>query len=152
MAHVTGAAEKWPSRPFGSVFVHNLSRETWAVEQIGKPSDDEEPGIGPSLIELELRNRKASGRPRAIHQFVAFEFFADGSIEVREGRLAAPTTADLAADVLREPMTLKQISYAIKEDTGTSPSLDTLLRTLTRHSDRFTVNKENRPAKWSLKP
>jgi len=152
LAHVRGGAEKWPERPFGSVFVHNLSRETWAVEAIGTPSDPDIPRIGPHVVELEFRNRKPSGRPLAPPQFVTFEFYLDGSIEVREGRLAGPTVADLAADVLNEPMTLKQIAAAIKEDTGSSYSEDALRMTLKRHPERFEVSKDKRPAKWSRKP
>lgn len=152
LAHVRGGADKWPDRPFGSVFVHNLARETWAVEQIGKPSDDEEPRIGPHVVELEFRNRKPSGRPLAPPQFLTFEFYADGSIEVKEGRLAGPTVADLAGDVLIEPMTLKQIAGAIREDTGTTYSEDALRMALKRHPERFEVSKEKRPAKWSRKP
>jgi len=152
LAHVRGGSDKWPERPFGSVFVHNLARETWAVEQIGTPTDADEPRIGPHVVELEFRNRKPSGRPLAAPQFVTFEFYLDGTIEAREGRLAGPTVADLAADVLREPMTLRQIVAAIKEDTGSSYSEDTLLKSLKRHPDRFEVGKEKRPAKWSRKP
>lgn len=154
LAHVTGSAERWPARPFGSVFVHNLARETWAVEQINKDDDDDEvePGIAPHLIELEFRNRKASGRALAPPQFVAFEFFADGSIVVREGRLAGPTVADAIADVLTEPMTLRQVAAAIEEDSGKRPSDDTLLKTLKRHPERFAVSRDKRPATWSLRP
>ena len=149
LAHVRGGAEKWPDRPFGSVFVHNLSRETWAVEAIGKQLDDDMPRIGPHVVELEFRNRKPSGRPLAPPQFLTFEFYLDGTIEVREGRLAGPTVADLATDVLSEPLTLKQLVAAIREDTGSTYSEDTLLKTLKRHPDRFVVNKQTRPAKWS---
>ena len=35
IAHVRGDASKFPERPFGSVFVHNLARETWAAERLG---------------------------------------------------------------------------------------------------------------------
>lgn len=152
LAHVRGGSDKWPDRPFGSIFVHNLARETWAVEQIGKAADDEEPRIGPHVIELEFRNRKPSGRPLAPPQFLTFEFYADGSIEVREGRLAGATVADLAGDVLSEPMTLRQIAAAIREDTSATYSEDTLLKSLKRHPDRFVVDKNKRPAKWSRKP
>jgi hypothetical protein len=152
LAHVAGAAEKWPKRPFGSVFVHNLARETWAVEDIHPPSEPDEPREGPHVIELEFRNRKPSGRPLAPSQFVAFEFYGDGSIEVREGRLAGPTVADRAEDVMGEPMTVKQIRAAIAEDyPGPAPTEDTLIKALVRHPERFEVNKEKRPAKWSRK-
>lgn len=152
LAHVRGGSDRWPDRPFGSVFVHNLARETWAVEQIGTPTDPDLPRIGPHVVELEFRNRKPSGRPLAPPQFLTFEFYVDGSIEAREGRLAGPTVADLAADVLSEPLTLRQIAAAIKEDTGATHSGDTLLKSLKRHPERFDVDKSKRPAKWSRRP
>lgn len=151
IAHVRGDSARFPDRPFGSVFVHNLARETWAVEQTGKPTDEDEPdaAIAPNLIELEFRNRKRSDRRSSRPQFIAFEFFGDGTIEIHEGRQAEPTVADLIGDVLIEPMTLKQIAAAIREDTGTTYPEDTLLKTLKRHPERFTVNRGKRPAKWS---
>jgi len=157
IAHVTGNAQKWPDRPFGSVFVHNFARETWAVEAINKADDTDDHiahsvGTGPHTVELEFRNRKSNGRASAAPQFITFEFYEDASICVKEGRLAAPSIADRVSDALSEPMTLKQIAAAIKEDTGESYREDTLLTTLKRRSDRFLVNKDKRPAKWSRKP
>lgn len=153
IAHVTGNATKWPDRPFGSVFVHNLARETWAVEGIGKQDDDRDVALpGPHIVELEFRNRKSNGRASAAPQFLTFEFYADDTITVVDGRLAAPTIADRVTDVLTEPLTLKQIAAAIKEDTGEAHSEQTLLKTLKRRSDLFTVSKAQRPAKWSRRP
>jgi hypothetical protein len=36
IAHVRGDSGRFPERPFGSVHVHNLARETWAAEQLGE--------------------------------------------------------------------------------------------------------------------
>jgi len=47
VAHVKGDSGKFPDRPFGSVFVHNLARETWAVERLG-----DEPDTDPDLIRV----------------------------------------------------------------------------------------------------
>ena len=49
-------------------------------------------------------------------------------------------------------MTLRQIVAAIKEDTGTAYSEDVLRMILKRHPERFAVDKDKRPAKWSLRP
>ena len=156
IAHVRGDSLKWPDRPFGSVFVHNLARETWAVEDGAKADDSdagEDTAILPHLVQLEYRNKKASGRQRVAPQFVTFSFFRDQTIEVTEGRPAGTSVADRAADVLlgEEPMTLAQLRKAIKEDTGEDYREAVLRVTLSRQSDRFTVTKKPRPAVWSLR-
>ncbi len=96
IAHVRGDSGKFPERPFGSVFVHNLARETWAAERIGDDDpeaiDPDEIRHGPAIVALELRNRKANARPKAPAQFVSFSFYADGSIEVTtDGPAADPS-------------------------------------------------------------
>lgn len=153
IAHVRGDSARWPDRPFGSVFVHNLCRESWAVEQRGTDAEttDDVASIGPHIIELEFRNKKPSGRPKAPPQFLTFSFFADNSIEVTEGKLAGPSVADLAADVLRgSAMDLRKLRAAIREDTGVAYSEDTLRVTLKRYPERFSVDKDQRPARWSV--
>jgi hypothetical protein len=152
LAHVRGGADRFPERPFGSVFVHNLARETWAAERVGVLADaepDGPPTIGPVILELEFRNRKASGRERSRPQFLTIEFYPDGSIEAVDGRLG-PSVADLAADALRDgPLTLAKLRAAIKEDTGEPVTEDVLRVTLKRHPDRFTVDRSRRPAIWA---
>lgn len=150
IAHVRGDSSRFPERPFGSVFVHNLARETWAAEKLGETGGDL---IGddyaPAVVSLELRNQKANGRGRAPAQFVAFSFYADGSITTGEDGPPRRAISDLAADVLAEgPMTLRQIVAAIKEDGG-DVSEDTLRSALRRHPGRFTEAAAGRPRKWS---
>lgn len=155
IAHVAGASGKFPDRPFGSVFVHNLSRETWAVEPLGDDDDDSDPDVirfGPHVVALELRNRKSNGRPKAAAQFVTFSFFGDGTIEVVTDRPSGRTVADLAADVLTDgPLTLAKIAAAIKEDSGQAIDETTLRRSLTRHPRRFEQSTSGRPRTWSLR-
>lgn len=152
LAHVRGGSDRFPERPFGSVFVHNLARETWAAEKVGALADaepDGPPTVGPVTIELEYRNRKASGRERARPQFLTFEFYPDGSIVTVDGRLG-PSVADLATDALRDgPMTLAKLRAAIREDTGEDVSEDVLRVTLKRHPERFTQDRSRRPALWA---
>ncbi len=156
IAHVRGDSGKFPERPFGSVFVHNLARETWAVERIGDDDpetiDPDEIRFGPAIVALELRNKKANARPKAPAQFVTFSFFADGSIEVATDGPAGRSVADLAADALAEgPMTLAAMAKAIKEDTGRVYSEDALRVSLKRHPQRFEQSTSGRPRTWSVR-
>jgi hypothetical protein len=155
IAHVRGDSGKFPDRPFGSVFVHNLARETWAVERLG----DDEPEadadlirVGPHIVALELRNKKANARPISAAQFVTFSFFGDGSIEVLTDRPSDRSVADRAAAVLADgPMTLVKIAAAIKEDTGETVSEDVLRRALNRDPRRFVHLDGTRPRPWGLR-
>jgi len=156
IAHVRGDSGKFPERPFGSVFVHNLARETWAVERIGDDDpeavDSDEIRFGPDVVSLELRNKKANARPKSAAQSVTFSFFADGTIEVATDLPAGRSVADLAASVLADgPLTLAKIAAAIKEDTGQVVSEDALRVTLKRHPQRFEQTTTGRPRPWSVR-
>lgn len=155
IAHVRGDSAKFPDRPFGSVFVHNLSRETWAVERVGDDETDDDPDLirfGPHVVSLELRNRKSNGRAKAAAQFVTFSFFADGTIEAVTDRPGSRTVADLAADALADgPLTLAKVAAAIKEDTGQTVDADTLRKTFARHSGRFEQATTGRPRTWTVR-
>lgn len=153
IAHVRGDSGRFPDRPFGSVHVHNLARETWAVEKVGDEPDHDPDLIrhGPRIVNLELRNKKSNTRGTAPAQFVSFSFFDDGSITATTGRPAGRDTVDLIADVLRDgPLTIPRIVAAIKEDTGEVYSEETVGRTLRRHGPRF-VAGEGRPKPWALR-
>jgi hypothetical protein len=155
IAHVRGDSGKFPERPFGSVFVHNLARETWAVERIGDDDPDaidpDEIRFGPALVALELHNKKANARPKSAAQFVTFSFFADGTIEVATDGPAGRSVADLAESVLADgPMTVPKIAAAIKEDTGQKVDETTLRRSLARHPLRF-VASGTRPRTWTVR-
>ena len=156
IAHVRGDSGKFPERPFGSVFVHNLARETWAVEQIGNDEpetiDLDEIRFGPHVVALELRNKKANARSKSPAQFVTFSFFGDGTIEAATGGPADRSVADIAADVLAEgPATLSKIAAAIKEDTGRTVSGDALSVTLKRYPRRFEQSASGRPRTWTVR-
>jgi hypothetical protein len=155
IAHVRGDSGRFPERPFGSVFVHNLARETWAVERVGDGEPESDPDliqIGPHVVALELRNKKSNARPICPAQFVTFSFFGDGTIEVATGGPADRSVADLAADVLAEkPLPLAKIAAAIKEDTGRAVSGDALSVTLKRYPRRFQQSTSGRPRTWSVR-
>ena len=157
IAHVRGDSGKFPDRPFGSVFVHNLARETWAVERIGDDDpetiDPDEIRFGPAVVSLELRNKKANARPKSPAQFVTFSFFADGTIEVASDGPAGRSVADLAADALADgPLPLAKIAAAIKEDTGQAIGENALRSALARNPRRFALDKSGkRPHPWSVR-
>jgi hypothetical protein len=156
IAHVRGDSGKFPDRPFGSVFVHNLARETWAAERLGNDAPDlPDPdlhGYGPHVISIELRNKKSNGRRQAPAQFVTFSFNADGSIDVTNQGPGGRSLADLAEDVLVEgPLTLGKIAAAIREDTGQTVTSEALRVTLKRRPDRFVESPTGRPRTWSLR-
>jgi hypothetical protein len=136
IAHVAGGGEKFPDKPFGSVFVHNLARETWAVAQLDD-DDEREPGV----MRIELRNKKANSRPKYPPQFLNFTFDLLGQVRVDDGKPSGgASVADLIADVLVRairPMTTKELMAAIKADTGQAIPDNRLREALARHPGRF---------------
>jgi hypothetical protein len=156
IAHVRGDSVKFPDRPFGSVFVHNLSRETWAIERVGDDEPESDPDLirhGPHIVALELRNKKSNARPASPAQFVTFSFFDDGSIEVLTDAPSGRSVADLAADALSGgALTLAKIAAAIEEDTGQEVGENALRSALTRHPQRFAQDRSGkRPYPWSVR-
>jgi len=152
LAHVRGDGQRFPEKPFGSVFVHNLARETWAEEALDP--DDGDPGnpFAPEIVRLELRNMKRNRGGRRAPQFLTFAFSADGSIDATEGTPNRRLLADLIDVVLEGPMTPETIARAIAEDTGETPSAMTVRRTLNRHPRRFVADTTKRPHRWSRRP
>ena len=155
IAHVRGDSERFPDRPFGSVFVHNLARETWAVEQLAveDESDHDWIRVDPHVVALELRNKKANGRAQTLPQFVTFSFYGDDTIEVDRGAPEGRSVASLAAAVLSTTpgLTPTQIVKAIKEDSGQVVNEDTLSRKLRGLPAKFVANRSHRPYTWSVR-
>lgn len=151
IAHVRGDAEKFPDRPFGSVFIHNYARETWAIYAEADADNDPDDPSRPARVHVELRNQKKSGGPKARPQLLAVEFYGDGSLVVTKERTAEQPLDDAIAGVLQSgPMTVKAIVAAIKED-GRDVGPDTVSTTLKRHADRFAVEGDKRPRRWALR-
>lgn len=156
LAHVTGAASRFPDKPFGSVFVHNYARETWSIEKTS--TEDEEPydptiaRVLPYVMSVELRNKKMSNGPTPRPQFLSFSFFSDDHIEVDQKQPDRPRkTEDLINDVLSrstKPMTADAIAKVIKLDTGETVKPETLRKTLNRH---FHPTDEV-PHRWTKRP
>ncbi|MDQ6878320.1 MAG: hypothetical protein M3082_11660, partial [Candidatus Dormibacteraeota bacterium] len=147
IAHVAGGQERFPAKPFGSVFVHNLARETWAVERVGE--SDETSGS----MTLELRNMKANNQPKVAPEFLTFNFAEDGSVSVDREEPAGMTLADQAEAVLSRSinaMTVKDIARMLKADEGRSVTDENLRRVLMRDSVRFSRTAEM-PYKWLVR-
>jgi hypothetical protein len=154
IAHVSGHTDRFPERPFGSVFVHNLARETWAVAKVSDEEPDEDDAsviYGPHVVPLELRNQKSNGRPKAASQFVTFSIYPDGAIEVSSERPVIKVADEVASVLVDGPMTITGIRAAIREDTGNDRSENTIRGTLRRELARFKEASDSRPRKWSLR-
>jgi KaiC/GvpD/RAD55 family RecA-like ATPase len=154
IAHVAGGQEKWPTRPFGSVFVHNLARETWAVERTNgeEPIEDVSEDVEPGPMTLELRNRKSNGTLKSPPQYFTFNF-TDGLIEIDRNSPFGKTLSDMAYGILiraSKPMTIKDLLVALKADEDKSVTDKVLRITLERHRDRF-QRTEDTPYKWLSK-
>jgi hypothetical protein len=151
IAHVAAAGEKFPTKPFGSIFTHNLARETWAIARNGDETDG-----GP--IELELRNMKANDRPKSPPQFLTFTFDRDpimGTTSVRVDTRAPVNTSlsVLAADILRrlgKPMTVKALASAIRADSEVEVDGPNLRRALKAHPDLFEETSAV-PREWRMR-
>jgi hypothetical protein len=154
IAHVAGHNERFADRPFGSVFVHNLARETWAVGKVGDEPDEAdlpaEEVYGPHVVALELRNKKSNGRPTAGPQFVTFSFYLGGSIEISTDPPVAKVADEIASVLVDGALTVQGIRAAIKEDTGNDRSENTIKSSLRRDRLRFSQATDSRPRKWSL--
>jgi hypothetical protein len=142
IAHVASGQSKFPEKPFGSVFAHNLARETWAVEKYEDESDISDPLL--TMFErvmcLELRNKKMNVGIKPDFQFLNFHFKDVGVTTTVTVDALPPanrkSVAQLAGDVLRRskaPMTLTEIAKAIKDNTGVVIKTDTLRKTLGRN-------------------
>lgn len=152
IAHVAGGGEKWPAKPFGSVFVHNLARETWAVERIGERSDEDSEDENRAPMALELRQRKANSGVRSRPQFLTFSF-EEGTVSVSREAPFANTLSDLVSEVLKrskKSLTVKDLCGALKADFDHPVSGEALRKTLERHRERFR-RTEDTPYQWALK-
>ncbi len=114
LAHVTKDGERWPHYPYGSAFVHNLARMTWAAEKVV----DDDPGPDAPLV-VELRNRKSKDRGKAPDQRVTFDFDAFGRITVEVAAVSRPMVERIA-DALagQDPLSPAGIAARIVDDAG----------------------------------
>jgi hypothetical protein len=157
IAHVASKQGKFPDKPFGSIFVHNLSRETWAVERYEDDSDVRDPlqAVFEEVMRLELRNQKMNVGSKPDVQFLNFHFkYTATSTTVDVDGLppaSRKTYTQMVREVLRRsksPMDLPAISKAVKDSTGVAIKTETLRRTLTRN---FTRDESGPTLTWTDK-
>jgi hypothetical protein len=154
LAHTSAGGDQFPAKPFGSSFIHNFARETWAGAQTGSETGLSVPGVfgvTATNITVELRNKKRSVGARAggSHLFT-IEFRSDSSIRIDYQQDFERPIRDLILDVLSttQPMTVKDISRAIEEDTGRKLSEESL-RTVIRRGVDGLVEHDGRPKTYT---
>jgi hypothetical protein len=157
LAH-TSSEDKFPKRPFGSVFVHNLARETWAASQTNVESNVPVKGqfaVTSTVMTVELRNQQRSvGAKTSAGQVFDVEFRSTGFVNVTYHQSFERPVRDLILDVLSGGvvMTRKQMSAAIKEDTGRDINEETLRKAIERGIDGLVEVSTKRPLTYSLEP
>lgn len=155
LAHVPGNSQKWPDKPFGSIFVKNWSREMWAIEWVemdGLTGEDEH---GLSYHRVELHCTKAQDRERPAHQRVTFTYEPHHGAITADLEQLIPSHGSLAYDALRQTpgvrLDLKAIAKAIKADTGetlTETQVYDAIRRRQRSKDDIQSDKSKRPFKF----
>jgi hypothetical protein len=143
IAHVKGDTEKFPARPFGTVFVHNLARETWAVagsseDDIEIPWDPNTSKYQPAVMRLELRQMKGNVGLKARPQFITFSFSGNGDVDVT---VLAPDTTHLITKIVsvlnrkKTGQTVAQIVSILKAE-GDDTNGKRVRETITRDHGR----------------
>jgi hypothetical protein len=138
LAHVAGGQDRFPDKPFGSVFVHNLARETWAVEKPEARDEEDvfDPNEGTGMETIELRNKKANSSALQKPVYLRYTFHDDGSIEIGNATPERENVLDAVRHILESsstPLTTKEIMAAIKSNEGRRVSEDTIRRTISRY-------------------
>lgn len=156
IAHVAGASGRFPDRPFGSVFVHNLARETWAMERTSEGEVDiefdiETHRLQPKVMSLELRNmKKSDGEQQVKPEFIAFSFYFDGHIEVNRDQPEPTNRAALFQRLLQRmgKSTIKALCKAVKDETGDTVSEENARTIIGRNRAMFTKDETAVPTLW----
>lgn len=159
IAHVAGNADKFPAKPFGSVFVHNFARETWAINAAENPAEityeADTAHLQPTVMTVELRNMKMSQRKKVLDpKFIAFSFYPQGTIEVNEVSSPDPTMAEMAAAVMGragKSLAVKEIANLIQSDYGEKVNIESLRNCLKRRHKGITfIEEQSAPLKYAL--
>jgi len=129
IAHVPGNAQRFPDRPFGSTFIHNLARETWAIE----PTEDPDPNfewtkdnyaLQPGLLNLQFRCKKRNVGTKPDDQYLQLAFYPDDSITANMYTPSKPSVKEIVRSILSratEPLTIDSIhkKHAAESDDPT---------------------------------
>jgi hypothetical protein len=155
LAH-TSSEDRFPKRPFGSVFIHNLARETWSGAQLSVDTGlivKGQFGVTETVMQVELRNMKRSvGQRVTAGQVFDIGFRSTGAITVDYMQTYQRPMRDLIADVLASSsaaMTAKGIAAAIKEDYDRDVDETTVRRTIERGIDGVIEVGTKRPKTYA---
>lgn len=157
LAHVKGDASRWPDRPFGSVHLHNLARETWAIAVISEGSEGPDTR-GLTFTQVELRCKKANGRRRPRNKVVTYQYQPHhgeitAKLEDRKLDVADLIHAAMRATSGNPWLSDSQLVGAVETDTGeklTKTQVYDAIRNDRR--GRFEVDTSTRPRKYRAKP
>lgn len=153
IAHVPGNAGRFPDKPFGSTFIHNLARETWAIE----PTEDPNPefewtkdnyDLQPSLLNLQFRCKKRNVGVKPDDKYIQFGFYPDNSITGGFFEPNKPSVKEIVRDILtrnKAAMTIDAIYAAHSKDTDTPTDKKYIRQMLERE-----VKKHGKQGYWSM--
>ncbi len=135
IAHQTKAADA--SKPFGSVFWHNLNRMTWHVQR------DE--STGRMTFTCRKDNEGEMLGHRRYLETVYDEAGIPTDMQATDGMQDNLAGSILALLATAGDLNAKEIADAL----GSAP--DTVRTTIRRHGDLFSTNNERRPARYSAR-
>ena len=143
LAHVTGAGDL--SKPFGSVFWHNLARVTWSVSRIGSEGH-----------QVLLQHRKDNNHERQGKHLVTVEWWNDLPREVSESPYSVRLAEQIRDALADEPMTAAAIVSRLNEeadDDDPAVRSDSVRAALRRGvkavPQQFTVTGKGASARWA---
>jgi hypothetical protein len=141
LAHVAASDQKFPDKPFGSVFVRNWARNLWAIAAAGEGEE--------GVVAIEAKNTKTNSSRLRGMQKVTFTFHA-GRIVVESGPVRVKV-ADGLLEILKEALgavSIAQLVTAYGDRSGEKPSRQAIHSALTKNPGLF--EKEGLD-KWRLK-
>jgi hypothetical protein len=153
LAHVNGAANRHPERPFGSVHVHNLCfRFSWSVEEHEAPTraDPDDP-TRPATVTLEFRNQKHNDQPKADDRVLSFAFYVNGDMTVLERTNAKRQVLDMVVAALIDTplLTTAQVRKAIRDRYEQDVPEDSIRKAISRDSGkRVSTNMDKVPYRY----
>lgn len=145
-----------PTKPFGSVFTHNLARITWGMERV----ED----FGDGRMTLVLTNHKTNnGRPVRRHGYeVAFVSkddqpysvrYVDADVRSMPGMFERLSLPQQIADVLsrmNKPISVADILRCLTAD-GVTTKVEHIRTSLNRSKGRFVQVPQSDPPLWGLR-
>ena len=150
IAHVTKDGGRFPQYPYGSVYVNNFARETWAMEAAETEIVDIKDSFAEEdteVVALELRQKKSNSSKKVPSYLITFICTPDKITfsEITSDKLSIRA---MISSVLVVPMTINEIIEAIKTDYDKDYISQNIKTTLERNPSLFEKANESRPYKW----